>query len=185
MDPMEIVIVLIALGGGAVASYFSDLRDALRLLRNDGGIEAMERAERELAFAEIVALALFADGEVTMEERATLRRVGLTAAEKGDLLDVDEALERIAIVARAALTEDTLRGRIEGLAEKLDAPQRGQAFAMACALARGGSRLRGPSGYRDNAQGSGEALIDVFAKALAIDEGDRADLAQRYEGSGV
>ena len=180
MSGMEIVIVLIALGGGAVASYFSDLLDALRVLRSDGGIEAMERAERDLAFAEVVALALFADGEVTMDERATLRRVGLTAAEKGDVLDVDEALQRITFVARAALTEDTLRARIEDLAAKLDASRREQAFAMVCALARGGSRLRGPSGYRDNAQGTGEALIEIFATALAIAEGDRAMLAERY-----
>ena len=178
---MEIIIVLVALGGGAVASYFSDLLDALRALRNDGGVEAMQRAERDLAFAEIVALALFADGEVTTEERATLRRVGVTAAAKGDVLDVDEALERIMIVARAALTEEKLRSRIEALAEYLDGPRRAQAYALVCALARGGSLLRGQSGYRDNAHGSGDALVDVFATALAIPEDQRAVLAQRYD----
>jgi uncharacterized tellurite resistance protein B-like protein len=174
---MEALIILIALGGSAVAAYFDDLATAIRQL-GAGGPEEMARVERELALAEVVALALVADGEITEEERHTLGRALASGSYE---IAAADALARISALARVSATEESLRARLELLAGRLDAKRRADAFALVCALARGGSLLRLPdAGYRGNAHGSAEALVELFATALAIPTEERGALAARH-----
>ncbi|HSQ66107.1 MAG TPA: hypothetical protein VLM85_22955, partial [Polyangiaceae bacterium] len=94
--------------------------------------------------------------------------------------DVLATLENLTTVAAA---EDALRERLAVLAAQLDAEHRGDAFALVCALARGGSRLRVEAGCRDDAHGSAEELTELFAQALSIPPEERATLAARYAAS--
>jgi hypothetical protein len=163
---VAIVIAAAVAGVLGVVDYFRGMARDLRAVTGPGGTREMARLERQMALADVVALALFADGVVTDEERAALESA---CEEFQPDIEPKDVLERVTALAETFGTDDELRARVSLAGGQLDDEGRREAFAIVEALARGGgSRLRGTTDHRDAERTAPEALVDLFATALHI-----------------
>ena len=121
------------------------------------------RNERELAIAELVALAILADGEVSAEEQEAIAHASAKAS----------AQEKAALATLMASAVDlrspgALRARIEKAAAVLDAEDKAAVLGMVTHLAQLGSRAWGEEESYRSSGPSPEALGAIFRDALAI-----------------
>lgn len=141
------------------ASGLVQLRE---LLRGDV-VGAALRTERERAIAELLALAILADGEISPEERAAVENASATASAQEKA-----ALATLMASAVDLRSPEVLRQRIRSAAAALDPDDRVAVFAMVKNLAHRGSRAWGEEESYRSAGPSPEALVAIFRDALVI-----------------
>jgi len=150
------------LAGGGVG-YLRDLDAAVRQLFGRGGLEAALREETSRAQADLLALAVVADGVITEAERGAVE-----AYARRQELDPAEVLAGIDALADALRDPAVLRARVTARAAPLDADGRLEVFVAVKNLAHRGSRAWPEAvGYRDGAP-TPEDLIAAFRDALGI-----------------
>lgn len=169
----EFGAIVVIGAAGAVAGYFRDL--FATAFSRGASTDAMERMDEALAVADLLMLAVAADGRVTDDELAALRAFHARARLEED---ADAALE--AFVARLPATRDL--PAIERLARdavpRISPAMRREVYRLVFSLARGGSGLAHPGSDRGEGAG-GQALCDRFAALLAIDDESRRAIEQR------
>lgn len=121
------------------------------------------RTERELAIAELVALAILADGEISAEEDAAIAHASerASAQEKA-------ALAKLMASAVDLRSPVVLRERIAKAAAALEPEDRLAVFAMVKNLAHAGSRAWGEEESYRSSGPSPEALVAIFRDVLGI-----------------
>jgi len=170
-----LLIALFALGGAAVAKYFADQRSSVGVLEADEGSpeERMHRQARGYAIADLVVMAVLADGVVTEDEWARLRRA---LAEEGTGIDAAEATSRLEARAEALKDRRQLRKAVALAAAPLSSEDREQVLRIVVDFARNGSAAMATSGtgYRVAERTDPATLIQVFAEALDLPPDARA-----------
>ena len=158
------LIALGALIGSAGADYVRDLRAAIEQLFGRGGLEAALREEQARVKANVLALAVIADGAITPAEHEAIAQF---AASHG--IEPDEAIAKLTSVADEVRDPAVLREKITRFAAPLDASERLEVFVAVKNLAHRGSRAwPEEAGYRGAHAPTPEALIAAFRDALGI-----------------
>ncbi len=160
------VVVIFAILGEFGLRYFADLAKGIRGLKESGGAEAMDELLDGYAIAQVVALAILADGETSETERATLARV---AAEELD--DVGEANRLLGQIEFQALTvgdHAALARAVHVAAGRLTPALRRRAYDLVVELAADGSGLVGKRGYRVYRPTDPDGLLAAVADGLDI-----------------
>jgi len=173
ISTVEIVIIVL-LFGGAVGAYFRDLAESTSLLARKDQDEATEGVDRLYALADLMLIAMIADGELSDAELDMLRDNLVTSQ-----LDVtfDELVARIRFKEKQLRTTAQLKSALRVQADRLDEADRELAFTMIVSLSQSGSRLRPIFGYRDSVS-KGAPLLQLFAEALSISDERRAVLGR-------
>ena len=162
------LIALGALIGSAGVAYVRDLRAAIEQLFGRGGLEAALRAEHARVKANVLALAVIADGAITPAEHETIAQF---AASHG--IEPDEAIAKLTSVADEVRDPVVLREKVARYAAPLDANERLEVFVVVKNLAHRGSRAwPEEAGYRGAHAPTPEALIAAFRDALGIRSAD-------------
>ena len=162
------LIALGALVGSAGASYVRDLRAAIEQLFGRGGLEAALREEQARVKANVLALAVIADGVVTPAEHGAIAQF---AASHG--IAPDAVIAELTSVADELRDPAVLREKIARSAASLDASERLEVFVAVKNLAHRGSRAwPDEAGYRGPHAPTPEALIAAFRDALGIRPAD-------------
>lgn len=163
---LSIPLGLLAAMGLFGGHYFRSIGSSLALLARGGGARGMAAMEQALTIAEIGALAVLADGEVTEHERAALAGA-LEADHRG--VSVDEALARARRAAPDATDAAVLRDAVARAGRRLDAAQRAQAYGLVVKLACAGAEMNGgEGGYRGLRRADPGALVALVEEALEI-----------------
>jgi len=168
MEPLVALVVIVWGAGTALASYFRDLRTGLSTVTQEGSPEErMAELERKLAVADLIVLAVLADGEVPNEEWERLCKAFAESR-----LGVDPVATAARFRAQAAELQhpEILRDRITRTAVRLGPPEREEAFRLIVGLARGGSGIAVTHGvgYRAVARSDPHGLIEIFADTLQV-----------------
>lgn len=172
------MVVVIALwgAGSAVVSYFRDLGEGIEQAKGSHE-ERMAAMERALALADLMVLAVLADGVVSDDEWNSLRTLF-----EGSKLDLDpkETVQRLRWDAAKLQDPSVLKERIYLKSQVLSEKDRAEALWLVQELARTGSGLGGANqgGYRGARKSDPRALVELFAKAMEIDEETRAKVAR-------
>jgi uncharacterized tellurite resistance protein B-like protein len=169
---VEAILVFIVWGAGAVAGYFRDLSHGIEQAKGSQE-ERMAAMERALALADLMVLAVLADGVVSDDEWNSLR-----ALFEGSKLSLDpkETVQRLQWEAAKLSDPRVLKERIYLKSRVLSEKDRAEALWLVKELARTGSGLGGANegGYRGARKSDPRALVELFAKAMEIDEETRA-----------
>lgn len=159
MGPLIVLSVVAAGAAGVWATQILRERQRKR--------DALARQEHEDEIAALVVMAMFADGELTTDEWAVIRRE--FGARGYSLLETDRVI--------GELKDDALRARDAGQLDEwvaargndLSVADRELVYEMVVELSLSGSRLEGPHGaYLDN-EGRRETLLGLFGDGLGID----------------
>jgi uncharacterized tellurite resistance protein B-like protein len=158
------VFAFTALLASSGASFVSDLRASIAQLLGREGIEVAMRKEQARAKAELLWLAVIADGAITDAERAAIE-----AFAKQEGIDPEEPLAKIQALTEEVRDPVVLRRAVTHFAAPLDANERLEVFAAVSNLAHRGSRAwPEDTGYRGATAPTPAALIAAFREALGI-----------------
>lgn len=147
-----------------VGGYFTDL---YRSLTTPGGsVDAMAKMDEALAIADLVMLAIVADGTVTEEEI-----VRLEALHKDREIPelARKALEDFRARMPAVRSDDDLAGLAATILPRVSAEGRRGVLETVVAMARAGSGATTSATYREASRSDPRALVDRFAALLGVD----------------
>lgn len=158
------LIALGALVGASGLAYARDLRAAIAQLLGKGLEEAL-RQERDRVKAELLALAVVADGEITEAERAAIHAF---AARRG--LPPEETLAKVAALGEQLRDPAVLRENVARSSALLSPGERLEVFVTVKNFAHRGSRAwPSEAGYRGARGPTPEGLIAIYREALGIE----------------
>lgn len=177
----EAVELTVGLVGGAARTVAEFVSDLWRSLFATGGDRLMEYTDQQFAVADLLALAVLADGEVTeleleaLRAHPSLRAAGTTP---GELLA--RARERFPSFEDSKGFERVARQ----VAARLEPAVRRSVYLAVLELARKGSGVVVQSeGYRAGRAVSPSALLDRFAALLQLSAAERAELEATRAGA--
>ncbi len=137
--------------------------------------EVAAKVDRAYALADLMLMAIAADGEWTEQELHVLRE-SLDMNELG--MDFDQLLGRLRWKEKQLRNNDQLRRSIAAQAGRLDEHHRELAYCLLLKLHHSGSRLDRFSGYRTgNNNRHNDGLLELFGKELGISHDRREQLA--------
>jgi hypothetical protein len=164
IDSVAGIFALGAIIGSSGSDYVRDLRGSIERIFGGGGLEAALREEQARNKANVLALAVIADGVISEAERPAIAEF----AERHGI-DAGEVVAKVASLAEQLRDPRVLREKVAHCATQLDADERLEVFVAVKNLAHRGSRAwPEQSGYRGGAGPSPEALIAIFRDALGI-----------------
>ncbi len=151
----------------AIVSYVRDLSASLSELDDPRGESAMAAVLQEYAFAEVLSLAIMADGELTEPELEALREITTTTL--GDAREAERCIGTMRRQDRLAGDWDDLAALVRRSARLLSVPRRIEAYQHAVSLASTGSGLPGEAGYRTYRTADTQGMLDAVAAGLELD----------------
>lgn len=151
----------------AMASYVRDLSQSVSELDDPRGESAMDAVLEEYSIAEIVALAIMADGELTEPELEALREITTTTL--GDAREAERCIGTMRRQDRVAGDWDDLAELVRRSARRLSVPRRIEAYQHVVSLANTGSGLPGEAGYRTYRTADTQGMLDAMAAGLELD----------------
>jgi hypothetical protein len=158
------IVFVVAVVAITIYRWIRSVGSSVARIAHGSGEDAMAAMDRALAVAEIAALAVLADGEITERERDALSGA-LKAA--GFDVSVNEALARVTGRREDVTDPAVLRAAVVRAATRLDPHERARAMGIVKDLAGVGSGLGGgEGGYRGVRRADPTALVDLFAAAL-------------------
>lgn len=156
--------------------YFSSVGGSVARIAKGGGEKAMAEMERAIAMADVVALAVLADGEARDAEVSALQEA---FSRNGLPVRADESIKRARAVAGDVTHAETLRRSIERFAARLKEDERAEAFRVVVDLAGAGAgAIVGQTDYRHAKRWDPGALITIFAESMRIPPDTRAALTR-------
>ena len=165
------------------AASFRFLRDLFNNARNvarGGGASAMAALERAMNMAELLAMAVIADGEITAEKRSALAE----ALANGKLeVKSGEALAGVSPRAAALREPEALREAVARVGMRLSMKDREEALGMIAGLAKAGAGLPVEGAYRGGRRSDPRALVELFATALGVAPAPREAAMARVEAA--
>jgi hypothetical protein len=170
--PQVLLLVVIAAIWflGAIVRFLRDLVKNARAV-GTGGARGMAAMDRAIAIADLFAMAVLADGQVTDPKRKAL-----AAALKSGNIDIEpgEAINRLRLRTPELKQPERLSAAIASAAASLSMPDRGDALLRIAAIARAGAGILVQGGYRDDQRADTRALVEIFVRALGVSEEQRA-----------
>lgn len=164
---LQIVVLAGVFSVGAIVSYVRDFSKSVSELDDPRGESGMDALLQEYAIAEIVALAIMADGELTDPELAELRE--LTTTTLGDPREAQRCIDTMRRQDRLAGDWDDLAALVRRSARALSVPRRVEAYQHVVRLADIGSGLPGEAGYRTYRAADTQGMLGAVAAGLELD----------------
>ncbi|MCB9597856.1 MAG: hypothetical protein H6719_34380 [Sandaracinaceae bacterium] len=160
---MGALIVLSVVAAGAAGVW------AAKVLKERAARQAAIAEEaHEVAIAELVVMAMLADGELTTEEWGVVR--GEFGARGYSLLETDNVIGELRDDAERVRAEGTLQPWVTQESAGLSAADRELVYELVVELVLKGSVLSGPSGEYRPADGQPTTLLRCFGDGLGLHE---------------
>jgi len=181
---MEILVALVLIGGGLGVAWGADLGSSIASLFHTSVEATSELYDKRAALAQLITLAVLADGEVTDAEAANLRHLFATSEQFTG--DADEAVEHLKACARRATAVDSLENTIRVVASDLDREWKEDTFRFVAVLALRGSGFGTHEySFRSAPMSDPHALLEIFARGLDIDANVRDSVIEQARAAGT
>ncbi len=168
--PYALVLIVITAVWFFSASFrfLRDLGRSAILAFKGGRTDAMADVDRAVATADLCALAVLADGELTAQKMDGL---GRALREARTDVSAQEALRRI----QKTQNPPPFHEAVKRAAMSLAAPHRAPVLRLVARLAASGAGLAAAGAYRSGRRSDPKALVELYASALGVSEAEREE----------